>query len=252
MAGDELREALEEASAAHEAGDKAALSDALAGAPGDALDDAGLDDLLGAVKQVWASQWTERAFLSRRAMGWAEGDLRMAALVMPLVPAEYAFVLHTHDPVSGDAGRVFGEVCVGLGEALVGNEPGRALSFAYDKASGEAEILALPSKPWAHAAPGGGAPALIARSDSNAEDLEGFAGAGLYDSVVAGPGGARPLVEYAEEPLFWDPAFQADLAARLGRLGAALEAAAGRAQDAEGALRSGRAFLLQSRPQILP
>ena len=283
VAGDELREALEEASAAHEAGDKAALSNALAGAraavealelpaeledelgaaaeglgafdggaPGDALDDAGLDDLLGAVKQVWASQWTERAFLSRRAMGWAEGDLRMAALVMPLVPAEYAFVLHTHDPVSGDAGRVFGEVCVGLGEALVGNEPGRALSFAYDKASGEAEILALPSKPWAHAAPGGGAPALIARSDSNAEDLEGFAGAGLYDSVVAGPGGARPLVEYAEEPLFWDPAFQADLAARLGRLGAALEAAAGQAQDAEGALRGGRAFLLQSRPQILP
>jgi len=288
-AGDELRVALEGAFAAHEAGDKAALSEALAGAravveelelpveledelgaavgglgafdggappasagDGDALEDDALDGLLSAVKQVWASQWTERAFLSRRALGWAEGDLRMAALVMPLVPADYAFVLHTHDPLSGDTGRVFGEVCVGLGEALVGNEQGRALSFAYDKASCKVEILALPSKPWAHSAPEGGAPALIARSDSNGEDLEGFAGAGLYDSIVAGPGGARQLVEYAEEPLFWDLTFQEDLAGRLGRLGAALEAAAGRAQDAEGALRGGRAFLLQSRPQILP
>ena len=45
-----------------------------------------------------------------------------------------------------------------------------------------------------------------------------------------------------------------DLRAALQQEGAsaALEAAAGRAQDAEGALRGGRAFLLQSRPQILP
>ena len=211
--------------------------------------DGAASDLVDAVRTVWASQWTERAYLSRRALGWAEGDLRMAALVMPLVPAEYAFVLHTRDPLTGDAGRVFGEVCVGLGEALVGNEPGRAFSFSFDKGSGEAEVLALPSKPWAHSPAGAGT--FIARSDSNGEDLEGFAGAGLYDSVVAGPEAPRRLVEYADEPLFWDPAFQVAIAARLGRLGAALEDAAGSAQDVEGALRGGRTYLLQSRPQIL-
>ena len=280
----DLEAALEGAASAQAAGDKQGLSEALSaartavgalevsevleaelvsaaaelfgsfsaeeeGLPASPDADGAASDLVDAVRTVWASQWTERAYLSRRALGWAEGDLRMAALVMPLVPAEYAFVLHTRDPLTGDAGRVFGEVCVGLGEALVGNEPGRAFSFAFDKTSGEAEVLALPSKPWAHSPAGAGA--FIARSDSNGEDLEGFAGAGLYDSVVAGPGAPRRLVEYADEPLFWDPAFQAAVAARLGRLGAALEDAAGAAQDVEGALRGDRTYLLQSRPQIL-
>lgn len=45
------------------------------------------------------------------------------------MPAEYAFVLHTANPVTGALGEVFGEVVVGMGEALVGNHPGRALSF---------------------------------------------------------------------------------------------------------------------------
>lgn len=46
-----------------------------------------------------------------------------------VVPAQYAFVVHTADPLTGERGRIFGEVVVGMGEALVGNFPGRALSF---------------------------------------------------------------------------------------------------------------------------
>lgn len=42
-----------------------------------------------------------------------------------MVPADYAYVLHTANPVTGAAGQVFGEVVVGMGEALVGNYPGR-------------------------------------------------------------------------------------------------------------------------------
>ena len=48
---------------------------------------------------------------------------------MQVVPAEYAFVLHTAHPVTGERGQVFGEVVVGLGETLVGNYAGKALSF---------------------------------------------------------------------------------------------------------------------------
>ncbi len=40
-------------------------------------------------------------------------------------------------------------------------------------------LLSLPSKRTALRAPPGGT--LIARSDTNGEDLEAFAGAGLYD-----------------------------------------------------------------------
>ena len=48
---------------------------------------------------------------------------------MQVVPAEYAFVLHTANPITGARGEVFGELVHGMGEALVGNHPGRALSF---------------------------------------------------------------------------------------------------------------------------
>lgn len=85
-----------------------------------------------AVTEVWASKWNDRAWLSRRAQGVPDGDLFMAVLLQQVIPARYAFVLHTADPLTGAAGRLHGEVVVGMGEALVGNFPGRALSFATD------------------------------------------------------------------------------------------------------------------------
>lgn len=63
------------------------------------------------IKAVWASKWTERAFLSRKSLGVSEDDLSMAVLCMGLVPAEYAFVLHTASPLPGGSrDEVFGEV----------------------------------------------------------------------------------------------------------------------------------------------
>jgi len=55
---------------------------------------------------------------------------------------------------------------------------------------------------------------LIFRSDSNGEDLEGFAGAGLYESVMATKAQERP-VDYSEEPLFWDEAFRQTLIKKI-------------------------------------
>ena len=81
--------------------------------------------------------------------------------------------------MTGAKGELFGEAVVGMGEALVGNQAGRALSFSA--ASGdtqpEVSILSLPSKRaglFSHS----GASNVIFRSDSNGEDLETFAGAG--------------------------------------------------------------------------
>eukprot|EP00899_Mesostigma_viride_P013200 jgi/Mesvir1/21881/Mv01950-RA.1 len=133
--------------------------------------------LWDAITGVWASKWTERAWLSRRARGMTDNDLRMAVLLQRVVPARYAFVLHTANPITGDRNEVFGEVVVGLGEVLVGNSPGRALSFTIPKAgSSAANILSLPTKRVGLFATHD---TLIARSDSNGEDLEAFAGAGL-------------------------------------------------------------------------
>lgn len=206
-------------------------------------------DAWRAIKAVWASKWTERAFLNRRSAGIPEADLSMAVLCMALLPADYAFVLHTRSPVA-ESTDIFGEVVVGLGETLVGNAPGRAFSFSAPRNGGAPETLALPSKLHAHTAPAPGEPPLlIARSDSNGEDLEGFAGAGLYESVTTQATGVR-AVEYAHERLLWDDGFRAGLAARLAALAEAVEASAGSPQDIEGCVVGEDIYLLQSRAQV--
>ena len=143
------------------------------------------------------------------------------------------------------------QVVVGLGETLVGNSPGRAFAFSAPKnggASPSARLLSLPSKLEAHFAPAGGA-ALIARSDSNGEDLEGFAGAGLYESVTTRPTDKR-AAPYADERLLWDAGFRDEVVAQLVQLAVAVEKSAGSAQDIEGCLVGGKAYLLQSRSQV--
>lgn len=64
----------------------------------------------------------------------------------------------------------------------MGNYPGRALSFSLPPGSSTPELHSLPSKRVGLYAPHTGS--LIARSDTNGEDLEAFAGAGLYDRCV--------------------------------------------------------------------
>ncbi|OAE19119.1 hypothetical protein AXG93_2062s1300 [Marchantia polymorpha subsp. ruderalis] len=86
-----------------------------------------------AICQVWASKWTDRAWLSRKATGLSEEALLMGCLLQKVVPAEYAFVIHTVHPISKDKSEMFCEVVPGLGEVLVGNYRGTALSFTISK-----------------------------------------------------------------------------------------------------------------------
>ena len=89
--------------------------------------------------------------------------------------------MHTANPITGARNEIFGEVVAGMGEALVGNSPGRALSFSAaapaNGAAANVTLLSLPSKRLGMFSPRG-LSNLIARSDSNGEDLEAFAGAG--------------------------------------------------------------------------
>lgn len=67
-------------------------------------------------------------------MGLNFDDVRMAVLVQQVVPARYAFVIHTVNPSNNDASEVFCELVKGLGESLVsGMVPGAALAFKARK-----------------------------------------------------------------------------------------------------------------------
>jgi alpha-glucan,water dikinase len=196
------------------------------------------------IKQVWASKWNERACLSRQRVGLAHESLVMSVLIQEVVPADYAFVLHTVNPATGSRDEVFGEVVPGLGETLVGNYPGRALSFACHKSSGEQTLLSFPGKSIGLYSDG-----LIFRSDSNGEDLAGYAGAGLYDSVLQ-KSPRQALLDYSQEPLVWDEGFRRNLLAKLARIGLELERVQGAPQDIEGAVAGGNYYVVQTRPQV--
>ena len=236
----------------------------------DAMIDAGIEPpedeerwtrMWGALASVWASKWNDRAFVSLRNAGIAHSDLRMSVLVQPVVDADYAFVIHTVNPSSNDETELYAEVVMGLGEALVGNYPGRALSFAVKKstpmeaasgekyiADGEApRVLGYPSKNVQLKIP---RPTVIFRSDSNGEDLEGYAGAGLYESVPMDK--EQTLhADYSSDPLVWDATFQNDLLTKIAQAGIAIEAALdGVAQDIEGVVKDGEIYIVQTRPQV--
>ena len=90
---------------------------------------------------------------------------------------------------------------------------------------------------------------MIFRSDSNGEDLEGFAGAGLYDSFLAEEPEHR-LLDYRGEKLVWDHNFRDELLRAIARVGIEVERVLGAAQDVEGAVAGGKFHVVQTRPQV--
>lgn len=103
--------------------------------------------MICALQGVWASKYNERAFLSMKKVGLNFLDLRMAVLVQRVVPAAYAFVIHTENPTNGAKDEIFAELVAGLGESIVsGMVPGSSLSFfakkdALDKPEVESEVI---------------------------------------------------------------------------------------------------------------
>ncbi|MDA8084717.1 MAG: hypothetical protein M0024_13750 [Nitrospiraceae bacterium] len=196
------------------------------------------------IKRVWASKWNDRAFLSRRANGIAHEDLFMAVLIQRVIEAEYSFVIHTVNPMTGKRDDAYAEVVLGLGEALVGNYPGRAMSFSCRKGDGKSTVLSFPSKDKGLF--GGG---LIFRSDSNGEDLSGFAGAGLYDSFIM-PQPLKAMTDYTNDRLVWDRRFRDEFMRKICSIAEEAEKAMGYPQDIEGAYSGGAYHVVQTRPQV--
>mmetsp|Transcript_43979 Transcript_43979/g.104093 ORF Transcript_43979/g.104093 Transcript_43979/m.104093 type:complete len:1491 (+) Transcript_43979:153-4625(+) len=210
------------------------------------LEGADWEEAFTALKGVWASKWNDRAYFSCKKANIGAEHVQMAVLVQRLVEADYAFVIHTKNPFKEDSGEMYAEVVVGLGETLVGNYPGRALGFAMNKdGSGDPQVQSMPSKSVGLF--GGG---LIFRSDSNGEDLPGFAGAGLYDSIPMVKNEHRTLM-YHKEPLVVDRELSDKVMRGVCKVAADVEKAMdGVAQDIEGCYKDGKFYVVQTRPQV--
>eukprot|EP00262_Sarcandra_glabra_P002083 TRINITY_DN1233_c0_g2_i1.p1 TRINITY_DN1233_c0_g2~~TRINITY_DN1233_c0_g2_i1.p1 ORF type:complete len:1456 (+),score=336.06 TRINITY_DN1233_c0_g2_i1:107-4474(+) len=199
-----------------------------------------------AIKKVWASKWNERAYFSTRKVKLDHDYLCMAVLIQEIISADYAFVIHTTNPSSGDSSEIYAEVVKGLGETLVGAYPGRALSFVCKKNGLSSPIvLGYPSKPVGLFI----RQSIIFRSDSNGEDLEGYAGAGLYDSVPMDEE-EKVVLDYSSDPLMIDANFRKSILSSIASAGHAIEELYGSPQDIEGVVKDGKIFVVQTRPQV--
>ncbi|CAK8561980.1 unnamed protein product [Lathyrus sativus] len=199
-----------------------------------------------AIKKVWGSKWNERAYFSTRKVKLDHDYLSMSVLVQEVINADYAFVIHTTNPTSGDSSEIYTEVVKGLGETLVGAYPGRALSFICKKHDlNSPQVLGYPSKPIGLFI----RRSIIFRSDSNGEDLEGYAGAGLYDSVPMDEED-KVVLDYSSDPLMIDPSFRKKILSSIASAGNAIEELYGTPQDIEGVIKDGKVYVVQTRPQV--
>src|SRR5499425_2599369 len=175
----------------------------------------GAQAALDSVRSCWASLYSAPSIAYRRKHGIPEIGVSMAVVVQRMVDARSSGVMFTRSPLTGDRSVITIEGAWGLGSAVVSGEvtPDR---FVIAKITGEISVRELRDKHMRHApAPGGGTVEL-----ENPEEL-------------------RHAACVSDEEL-----------AALRDIARKVEQHYGRPQDIEWAIdRSGRIFLLQSRPE---
>jgi pyruvate,water dikinase len=177
----------------------------------------GAEAALRAVRSCWASLYSVPSIAYRRKHGIPESGVSMAVVVQRMVDARSSGVMFTRSPITGDRSVVAIEGAWGLGSVVVSGEvtPDR---FVIAKITGEISVREIGDKHVRHVpSPGGG---TVERE--NPEDLR-----------------HAPCV--SDEEL-----------AALRDIARKVEHHYGRPQDIEWAIdRSGKIFLLQSRPETV-
>lgn len=82
----------------------------------------GSDAVLAAVRDCWASLFSERAVAYRDRLGIDPASVAMGVVVQAMVPADAAGVMFTANPVTGARDQVVIDAAFGLGEAVVSGD----------------------------------------------------------------------------------------------------------------------------------
>ncbi len=78
-----------------------------------------LESCIDAVKNCWASLWTERAYDYRQKNSFDHLKVNMAVIVQTFIEADASGVIFTADPINGYKSRMIIETVPGLGDTLV-------------------------------------------------------------------------------------------------------------------------------------
>ena len=82
----------------------------------------GIDAVIAAVRNCWASLWTARALSYRHDMGIDNDMVAMSVVVQCMVDAEAAGVLFTVNAITGERSEMVINASFGLGEAVVSGQ----------------------------------------------------------------------------------------------------------------------------------
>ena len=169
--------------------------------------------LLKAVRDCWASLFTDRAILYRVQQGFDHREVSLSVVVQRMVQAEIAGIMFTADPVSGNRNVVSIDASYGLGEALVS---GIVSADLYQVSARERQIVKR----------------QIADKQVMVRSLpEG----GVEQVALEGAARTAPVLD--DEQVL-----------ALADIGHAIAAHYGTPQDIEWALADGRWYVLQTRP----
>lgn len=79
----------------------------------------GIEAVLSAITQCWASLWDARAVIYRQSLGIDPCSVRVAVVIQQLVEAQVAGVIFTANPLTGKRRQSVIDASGGLGEAVV-------------------------------------------------------------------------------------------------------------------------------------
>ncbi len=206
-------------------------------------------DVLEAVKNCWASLWTDRAVDYRARNGIT--DTAMAVVVQHLVPADAAGVLFTANPVTGNRAETLIDAAPGLGEALVGGEvtpdsyvitDGVVRTRSARPPDADQPEVSEPDTGPADTGPADAGRPDAGRPDAGRPDAGQARTRGGTDTAAPGSTSSGG-VDRAERGILTEPQ-----ALELAGLGARIEQLYGVPVDVEWALHDGRFAILQARP----
>ncbi len=174
----------------------------------------GVQAVVNAVKDCWASLWTARAMHYRYERSMEHEAVAMAVVVQVMVPSEVSGIVFTANPANGERSEMIVNCSFGLGEAVVGGEV-TPDTYVFDRDS------------------------LVAK--------ETVPGSKERMIVADGEQGTRTEAVRAEER--GEPCLSNAALADLAALALAVEGVfGGEPQDIEWAISSEKLWLLQSRP----
>jgi len=197
------------------------------------------------IKKVWSSKYNERVYLSMQKLNLKYDKIKISILTQKIIPSEYAFVIHTKNPINNNKKELFSEIVNGMGETLVSSFEGQSFSFIYNKIDKKYNIKSYQNKSLKILNSG-----FIFRSDSNLEDIENFSGAGLFDSVCLFDDDLI-YMKYYDDLLFSNEKFRNNIINRICDIGISVEELYyGKEQDIEGCFYNGEFYVVQSRSQV--